>query len=120
MPGLRIKPKGDSRMANYVLVYRGGERTTPPSEEEGKAITAAWIKWFEGLGAALVDNGNPFGPSMSVAPDGTTSEGTASRLTGYSIVKADSLGDATEMAKGCPQLATDGGTVEVYETFQVM
>ena len=106
-------------MANYVMVYRGGERTTAPSEEESKAILAAWNKWFEGLGAALVDGGNPFGPSMSVAPDGTTSEGTASRLTGYTVLKADSLGDATAMAKGCPHL-TDGGTVEVYETFQVM
>jgi hypothetical protein len=40
-------------------------------------------------------------------------------LTGYTILKADNLGDATGMAKGCPVLAS-GGSVEVYETFPVM
>ena len=33
---------------------------------------------------------------------------------GYSIVKADSLDEATEMAKGCPALEF-GGMVEVRE-----
>jgi hypothetical protein len=40
-------------------------------------------------------------------------------LSGYSVVSADSLDAATKMAAGCPVL-TDGGIVEVYETFDVM
>ena len=39
--------------------------------------------------------------------------------TGYSILRADDLAAALELARGCPQLAA-GGTVEVYETFEVM
>jgi hypothetical protein len=105
-------------MANYVLVYKGGSGMAP-SEAEREAIMAAWTKWFGGLGAALVDAGNPFGPSSVVASDGTVQAGAPSALTGYSILSADDLHAATVMAKGCPALA-DGGSVEVYETFQVM
>ena len=47
------------------------------------------------------------------------SEGAASALTGYSVLKADSLDEATKMAKGCPVLASNG-SVEVYETFNAM
>jgi hypothetical protein len=35
-------------------------------------------------------------------------------IVGYSIVKADTLELATELAKGCPGLAS-GGSVEVRE-----
>jgi hypothetical protein len=39
--------------------------------------------------------------------------------TGYSILKADSLDAAVEMARSCPVLQ-GGGQITVYETFQVM
>jgi len=39
--------------------------------------------------------------------------------SGYSIIKASSLADATEKAKGCPVLA-GGAKVMVYETFEAM
>ena len=104
-------------MANYVLVYKGGD---PPSgtEAESAAVMQAWVGWFSALGAAVVDAGNPFGPSAAVAPDGTVSDGGPSGLTGYSVVTADSLAAAVELAKGCPHLRANG-TVEVYETFVI-
>ena len=102
-------------MAKYVLVYTGGEAAT---EERRQVVMAEWGKWFEDLGEAMVDTGNPFGPSSAVSSDGT-SQGAPSGLTGYSIISADSLDAATAMTQGCP-IITDGGTIEVYETFQVM
>ena len=39
--------------------------------------------------------------------------------TGYSVLRADSLDDAVELAKGCPVLAA-GGMIEVSETVNVM
>jgi hypothetical protein len=39
-------------------------------------------------------------------------------LSGYSIIAADSLDAAVELAQGCPVLA-DGGTVNVYEAVAV-
>jgi hypothetical protein len=104
-------------MTNYVLTYKGGGM--PQTEEEQQATLAAWGSWYESLGAAVVDGGNPFGPSMAVASDGSTSEGAPSGLTGYTIVSAESLAAAADLAKACPVLSS-GGSVEVYETFRVM
>jgi hypothetical protein len=104
-------------MANYLLAYTGG---SPPETDEARdAQMAAWGKWFQGLGEAVVDPGNPFGPSRAIAADGSVGDGAASGLTGYSVLTASSLDAATEMAKGCPVFAV-GGRVEVYETFEVM
>src|SRR5262249_40271406 len=111
------RSRGDA-MTKYVLVYKGtGEM--PQSDEERERVMAAWGKWFGDLGPAVADAGNPFGGSSTVAADGSTSNGSSSGLTGYSILSAQSLDRAVEMAKGCPIFAA-GGSVEVYETFDVM
>jgi YCII-related domain len=102
-------------MTNYVLLYKGGG--VPATEEEQQQVMADWGSWYGKLGQAMVDGGNPFGPSRSVAADGSASDG-GSGMTGYSIVQADSLDAATEMARSCP-IVTGGGTVEVYETFRM-
>lgn len=104
-------------MANYLLAYKGGSMAA--TEEERNAAMAAWGGWFGSLGAAIVDPGNPFGPSATVAGDASVSGGAPSALTGYSVLSADSLDAAGELVKGCPVLAA-GGSVEVYETIPVM
>jgi len=92
---------------------------------EGKAEQAtamqAWGAWYEGLGSAVVDGGNPFTPKAKrIARDGTVSDGPVGTIaSGYSILKADSLGAAVEMAKSCPVLQ-GGAQISVYETFPVM
>ena len=106
-------------MANYLLLYSGGRM--PESEAEQAAVMQAWGAWFGGLGSAVVDGGNPFTTSAkSIASDGTVSDGpVGSMASGYSIIKADSLDTAAELARGCPVLRS-GGQVSVYETFPVM
>lgn len=104
-------------MGDYVLIYIGGDE--PATEEAQAADMDAWMAWFGEIGPVVVDGGNPFGPSASIAPNGTVSTGTASRASGYSIVRADSLEAATALAAGCPHLKANG-TIEVYETFDVM
>jgi len=104
-------------MANYVFAYTGG--TMADTEAAQQAAMAAWGAWFGTLGKAVVDAGNPFGPAATIAADGSVSEGGSARLTGYSILAADSLGAATTLAKDCPVL-TGGGAVEVYEIFPAM
>ena len=105
-------------MATYVLVYKGGG-AMPSTDEERNAELARWGVWYEGIGQAVIDGGNPFGPSASVEADGTVSQSAPSGLTGYTIVSAENLDAATAFAQGCPILS-NGGTVEVYETFNVM
>jgi len=106
-------------MANFVLLYSGGGM--PESEAEQAAAMQAWGAWYGKLGSALVDGGNPFTPKAKrIASNGTVSDGPVGTMaTGYSIIKADSLGEAVEMAKGCPILQS-GGQISVYETFPVM
>src|SRR3954451_1860644 len=104
-------------MSTYVLAYTGGSLAETP-EAQAEAM-AAWGAWLGGLGDALVDAGNPFGPSAQIASDGAGSQGGASGLTGYSILTADNLDAATTQTKGCPVLAS-GGSVEIYEVFPVM
>ena len=104
-------------MANYVLVYKGGGM--PATDAERDQVMAKWGQWFGALGQDMVDGGNPFsGQSTAIKPDGSTGA-TSAGLTGYSIIKSDSLDQATQKAKGCPILSS-GGSIEVYETFAVM
>jgi hypothetical protein len=100
-------------MAKFVLAYTGGGGMADSPAEQQK-VMEAWMNWFGTLGDSVVDGGAPFGPSASIAPDGSVSESAASQLSGYSIVSADSLAEATTKAKGCPVLSS-GGSVEVYE-----
>jgi hypothetical protein len=104
-------------MANYLLAYKGGALGT--TEAEQKQAIEAWGAWFGQLGQAVVDGGNPIGASASVASNGTVSDGAASGISGYSILKAESLAAASAMAKACPILSS-GGSIEVYETFNAM
>ena len=106
-------------MANFVLLYSGGSMAE--SEAEQAAVMQAWGVWFGGLGSAIVDGGNPFTlTAKSIASDGTVSDGSVgTKATGYSIIKADSLNAAVEMAKGCPVLQS-GAQISVYETLKVM
>ena len=106
-------------MANFVLLYSGGGM--PETEAEQAAVLQAWGAWYGQRGSAVVDGGNPFtGQAKSISSNGTVSDGPVGTMaTGYSIIKADSLDAAVQMAKGCPVLQS-GGQITVYETFQVM
>ena len=106
-------------MANFVLLYTGG--SMPKGDSERKLVTEAWNKWYSRLGQAVVDQGNPFNPiAKSITSDGRVMEATAcTAASGYSVIKAESLNKALELAKGCPVLK-GGGEISVYETFPAM
>ncbi len=98
-------------MSNYVFAYHGGKK--PESPEEGAKLMAKWKAWLGGLGDAVVNPGNPLGMSKTVSSGGVSNDGGSNPLLGFSIVKADSMDAALEMAKGCPHLEI--GTIEVAE-----
>ncbi len=103
-------------MSNYVFAYHGGKQ--PESLEEGAKLMAKWKAWLGGLGDAVVNPGNPLGMSKTVSSGGVSDGGGSNPLSGYSIVKADSVDAAVEMAKGCPHL--DHGTIEVAEVMDII
>jgi hypothetical protein len=110
-------------MKDFLLVYRTDYDTMPKgsSPEEMQASTKRWMDWIGGIAAQnkLTDRGNRLVPSGkilkadNVIADGPYTEIKES-IVGYSIVKASSIEEATELAKGCPIL-TIGGNVEVRE-----
>ena len=103
-------------MANYLLTYYGGGM--PESPEENAKVMAAWGAWFEQLGDALVDGGNPTSQSKAISPDGSVMDATMAP-SGYSVIKADSFDTAVKAAGMCPVLQ-GGATVVVSETFAAM
>jgi hypothetical protein len=110
-------------MKDFLLVYRTDYNTMPKpsSPEEMQASTKRWMDWIGGIAAQnkLTDRGNRLVPSGKVVKaDNVIADGPYTEikesLVGYSIVKAASVEEATELAKGCPILKI-GGNVEVRE-----
>ena len=100
-------------MGNFVFAYSGGNGMAT-DQAERDAQMAKWGQWFGELGPAIVDGGAPTGASKTVGQGGSVSDGGSRGLTGYSVVAADNLDAAVELAKGCPVLE-NGGAVDVYE-----
>ena len=102
-------------MSNYVFTYYGEPKFESP--DQGAKYMAKWQAWVGGLGDALVNPGVPIGKSKIVSSGGVSEDAGSNRVTGFSIVKADSLEAAVEMAKGCPHL--DHGAVGVGEAMEM-
>lgn len=100
-------------MSTYLLLYSGGR--LPQTEEETKTVMEAWGAWLAGIGDALVD-GNPFTPNAkTLSPDGDVSDGPVGPMaSGYSLIKAGSMDEAVEMAKGCP-VKLSGASISIFE-----
>ncbi len=99
-------------MSNYIIAYHGGKK--PESPEAGAKIMAKWKAWVGGLGDAAVNPGTPVGKSKIVSSAGVSDDGGPNPMLGFSIVKADNMDAALEMANACPFLDI-GGTLEVAE-----
>ena len=103
-------------MAQYVIVYLGGDQ--PSSPEEGKRHFAKYQEWLASLGDAAVSPANPFKDTSTVNPDRTVIAGSTTSMSGYTIIEADSMETALEIAKACPFLDI-GGSLEVSELMQM-
>ncbi len=104
-------------MAKYLFVYHGGRHPSTPAES--KSVMDAWGSWFGSMGAAVIDGGNPVGPSSTVKSDGSLVDGGgANPASGYSLIEASSLADAHTKAKGCPILKA-GGTIEIAQAMDM-
>jgi hypothetical protein len=107
-------------MANFLFVYRGSNQANPDITPEqmqehmqqwGQWIGEAMAKgWMTNPGDALTPEGRVVN-ARKVVTDGPFVE-SKEIVGGYSIVQADSLDAAAELAKGCPALLF-GGNVEV-------
>jgi hypothetical protein len=110
------KPK-ETIMPEYIFAYHGGH--TPDDPEEIEKVMAAWGAWFAAMGDAVAQPGAPLGMAKTVSATGITEGGGINPLTGYTVVRAASFEAATGMAKGCPILENNSGSVEVAEVVKM-
>jgi hypothetical protein len=100
-------------MKMYVLLYSGGDM--PRTDEENDSMMNAWGLWLGDIGEALVE-GNPFTTDAKrVSPDGAVADGPVGPMvSGYSLIKTESMDDALGMAKSCPAKLS-GATISIFE-----
>jgi hypothetical protein len=110
------------KMKDYMFIIRGGDDVeATKSPEEMQAHMQDWQKWMGGLAQqGKLTGGQPLmGEGKSLIESGTKMidrplvEGKE-LVGGYIIVKANTLDEAAEMAKGCPGFEHEC-TVEVRE-----
>ena len=82
-------------MKKFLILHYGFEKPTP---EE----MAAWNRWFEAIADRQVERGHfPGGREISQA--GTAELPFAREsITGYTMIQAEDLGEATNLAQQCP------------------
>lgn len=103
-------------MKQFVLVYLGGNQ--PSSEEDAKNHFNKYTEWLSSLGDAVVIPTIPLKDTSTVSPDGSVREGGSSAMSGFSIIKADSMEAALSIAQSCPFLEIEG-SLEVSEMMQM-
>ena len=103
-------------MTKFIITYLGGDQ--PSSPEEGKQHFAKYKEWLSSLGDSAVSPANPFKDTNTVNSDGTVTTGSSTSMSGYTIIEADSMEKALEIAKACPFLEI-GGSLEVSELMQM-
>jgi hypothetical protein len=103
-------------MKQFVLVYLGGNQ--PASETAASKHYKRYVEWLTALGDAVVVPTIPLKDTHTVSPDGMTKEGGSSAMSGFTIIKAESLQAALSIARDCPFLEI-GGSLEVSEMMQV-
>lgn len=108
-------------MKEFVLLFRDSDHSDmKPSPEQMQEVLSAWMNWMGGIAAQdkLVDRGSrlSIGNAKTVKPNNVVTDGPYMEIkefiNGYTIVKAATIDEAVEIAKGCAIL-TVGGNVEV-------
>ena len=102
-------------MPNFMFAYHAGKDFKPP--EDGAAQMARWNAWVTDLGDAMVNPGTPLGKSWTISASGAAEGGGSNPLMGYSVVAAESIEAALEIAKSCPFV--DMGTIEVAQAMEM-
>lgn len=107
-------------MQEYMLIFRHEDGQKVASPEQIQVWMKQTMDWIGGIAAQNKfsgGNGLPFDDAKVVQSNKVVTNGPfgdiKETIGGYVIVKAESVDEAVEFAKGCPILQGDGNTVEV-------
>ncbi len=92
-------------MKRFMLLHFGFEKPTPD-------VMAAWGRWFESVADRTVEHGGFHGGAREISRDGGRDLPMGPDcITGYSILRAEDLDAAEEIARANPFVAS----IRVYE-----
>jgi hypothetical protein len=104
-------------MNQYLYVYRGGMGNASPAEMQQQM--QRWMTWLKELAdkGFVKDPGQPLerGGKVVSGKQKTVTDGPFAEkdlVTGYTLIQANDLAQATELSLGCP-IFLYGGSVEV-------
>ncbi|HEY0680078.1 MAG TPA: YciI family protein [Chitinophagaceae bacterium] len=107
-------------MEEFMLIFRHEDGNKVASPEQIQVWMKQTMDWIGGIAAQnkfVQGNGLPFEDARVVRPNNLVTNGPFGEIketiAGYIIVKADSVEEAVEFAKGSPVLQGEGNSVEV-------
>lgn len=107
-------------MNEFALIMRhvdGKEAASPEQIQQWMKQTMDWIGSIAAQNKFVSGTGLPFEDARVVRSNKVVTNGPfgdiKETIGGFIVVKADSVDEAVEFAKGCPVLQGDGNTVEV-------
>lgn len=111
-------------MEKYMFLFRGGD-ISQLSPDEQQAEMQKWFAWIDKLtkqgrylgGEPLLPGGKTVSGSKRTVTDGPFTE-SKEVVGGFFTVLANSLDEAVEMSKECPDFDL-GGSVEVREIMKI-
>ena len=106
-------------MPKYLVLY---ESSVPPREmmseltpEQAQAGVDAWMNWSGKAGSGIVDLGSPVASAGNVGGGGGSE-----RVSGFSILQADSEDGVRKLLDDHPHLQSPGDpSISVYEFLDV-
>jgi hypothetical protein len=111
-------------MDEFMLIFRHQDGKKVASPEQIQIWMKQTMDWIGGIAAQnkyIGGNGLPFEDSRVVRYNNVVTDGPFGEIKetigGYIMVKAESVDEAVEFAKGCPVLQGDGNTVEVRKIY---
>jgi hypothetical protein len=107
-------------MDEFILIFRhedGLKVASPEQIQHWMQQTMDWIGTITAKNKFIGGNGLPFEDARVVRHRNVVTNGPFGEIKetigGYIMVKADSVDEAVEFAKGCPVLQGEGNSVEV-------
>lgn len=107
-------------MDEFILIFRhedAGKQVSPEQMQTWMKQTMDWIGGIASQNKYVGGNGLPFDDAKVVWHNNVVTNGPfgdiKETIGGYIIVKAGSVEEAVEFAKGSPVLQGDGNSVEV-------
>ncbi len=107
-------------MEEFILIFRHEDGQKLASPEQMQIWMKQTMDWIGGIAAQNKfsgGNGLPFDDARVVRHNNVVTNGPFGEIKetigGYIIVKAGSVEEAVEFAKGCPVLQGEGNSVEV-------